>query len=180
MPEYRVGHGFDAHKLVEGRKLILGGVEIDFPLGLEGYSDADVLAHAVIDALLGAARLGDIGDNYPSGDLKYKDISSLRLLELVRIKIANAGYQVENIDATVICDKPMLGELKISMSKNIANELEVSPQQVSVKASTTEGLGFTGEGKGIAAMAVALVSEIVTEEEEEEPEEGYEDEYQNE
>ena len=178
--DIRVGIGFDAHALEAGVPLVLGGVSVDYPRGLAGHSDGDVIAHALIDALLGAARLGDIGDNYPSGDLKYKDISSLRLLELVRIKIANAGYQVENIDATVICDKPMLGELKISMSKNIANELEVSPQQVSVKASTTEGLGFTGEGKGIAAMAVALVSEIVTEEEEEEPEEGYEDEYQNE
>ncbi len=180
MPEYRVGYGFDVHKLLEGRKLVLGGVEIDSPVGLDGHSDADVLSHSVVDALLGAARLGDIGDNFPPTDSKYKDISSLRLLELVRIKLSNAGYRVENIDATVICEKPVLGDLKGTMSKRIANELGVEPYQVSIKATTTEGLGYTGEGKGIAVSAVALITEIVSEEEEEETESGYEEEYEDE
>lgn len=180
MSEYRVGYGFDVHRLVEGRALVLGGVQIDFPLGLDGHSDADVLSHAVIDALLGAAGLGDIGEKFPPTDPKYKDISSLSLLRLVRIKLANAGYRVENIDATVICEEPVLGDLKDAMSEMIAGELGIEPYQVSVKATTTEGLGYTGEGKGIAASAVALVAGIPTEEEVEEEESNYEDEYENE
>jgi len=175
MTEFRIGYGFDVHRLVEGRNLILGGVKIDFPSGLEGHSDADVLSHAIVDALLGSARLGDIGENFPPSDDKYKDISSLKLLELVKIKLANSGYRIENIDATVICDQPTLGDLKEEMSMLIADELEIDPYQVSIKASTTEGLGYTGEGKGIAASAVVLISEI--EYEEEEADEGdYEDE----
>jgi 2-C-methyl-D-erythritol 2,4-cyclodiphosphate synthase len=177
MPEFRIGNGFDVHKLIEGRRLVLGGVEIDSPVGLEGHSDADVLTHSIVDALLGAARLGDIGDNFPPSDPKYKDISSLRLLELVRIKLTNSGYSVENIDATVICERPVLTHLKGTMSEMIAGELGIDPYQVSIKATTTEGLGFTGEGKGIAVSAVVLISEIVSEEEEEEKETSYEDEY---
>ena len=175
MPEIRIGYGFDVHRLLVGRKLVIGGVEFDFPLGLEGHSDADVLTHAVIDAILGAARLGDIGENFPPSDPKYEDISSLSLLELVKIKLANTGYQISNIDATVICDKPVLGDTKELMAQNMAAELEIDPWQISIKATTTEGLGFTGEGKGIAASAVALIIEVIAEEEEEE-EQGYEDE----
>ncbi len=180
MQEIRVGYGFDAHRLVEGRKLVIGGIEIDFPLGLKGHSDADVLSHAVIDALLGAARLGDIGENFPPSDPKYEDISSLSLLELVKIKLANTGYQISNIDATVICEKPVLGNLKELMAQNMASELEIDEWQISVKATTTEGLGFTGEGKGIAASAVALIIEVVAEDEEAESESGYEGEYEDE
>lgn len=177
MGEIRVGYGFDVHKLVADRRLILGGVEIEHPLGLDGYSDADVLCHAIVDALLGAARLGDIGDNFPPTDPKYEDISSLSLLKLVRIKLANTGYQIENIDSTVICEEPNLGEIKIIMCQNVAEMLGIDPYQVSVKATTTEGLGYTGEGKGIAASAVALLTEIEAEEEEAEEEETeYEDE----
>lgn len=177
MGEIRVGYGFDVHKLVAGRKLILGGVHIDYPLGLDGYSDADVLCHAIVDALLGAARLGDIGDNFPPTDSKYEGISSLSLLSLVRIKLANTGYQIENIDSTVVCDEPKLGGLKVVMCQNIAERLDIDPYQVSVKATTTEGLGYTGEGKGIAASAVVLLTEIEAEEEESEEEDAeYEDE----
>jgi 2-C-methyl-D-erythritol 2,4-cyclodiphosphate synthase len=180
MPELRIGYGFDVHKLIEGRKLILGGIEFDSAVGLEGHSDADVLSHAIVDALLGAARLGDIGENFPPTDSKYKDMSSLRLLELVRIKLANTGHRIENIDATVICDHPMLGDLKELMSQTIAGVLGIESYQVSIKATSTEGLGYTGEGRGIAVSAVALIAEIPTEEEEEEEDSGYEDEYENE
>jgi len=175
VPEYRVGFGFDVHRLVEGRPLILGGVEIDYPLGLDGHSDADVLSHAIIDAILGAADLGDIGDNFPDTDKKYKDISSLSLLEIVKIKLDKVGHQIDNIDATVVCEKPNLGDLKIRMEQTIASELDIDENDVSVKATTTEGLGVTGEGKAIAAYAVVLISEILEDEEIE-----YEDEYDDE
>ncbi len=176
MAELRVGYGFDVHRMIEGRKLVLGGVEIEFPKGLDGYSDADVVCHAIVDALLGAARLGDIGDNFPPTDPKYKDIAGLRLLELVRIKLANSGYEVENIDVTVICEEPKLNEIKEVMASVIAQTLRVGAEQVSIKATTSDGLGCTGEGKGIAAAAVTLISEVLVEEDEEDVDEGYEDE----
>jgi 2-C-methyl-D-erythritol 2,4-cyclodiphosphate synthase len=178
--DFRIGYGFDVHRLMEGRRLVLGGVEIESPVGLDGHSDADVLSHSIVDALLGASWLGDIGENFPPSDPKYKDISSLRLLELVRIKLANAGYRIENVDATVICEKPDLTSLKRTMSDMIAGVLGIDPYQVSIKATTTEGLGYTGEGKGIAASAVALISEIPSDEDEEEEEAGYEDTYDDE
>ncbi len=176
MPELRVGFGFDVHRLVEGRPLILGGVEIDYPLGLNGHSDADVLSHAIIDAILGAADLGDIGDNFPPLDAKYKDISSLSLLEIVKIKLDKVGHQIENIDATVVCEKPNLGDMKVRMAQTIAAELGMDENDVSVKATTTEGLGVTGEGKAIAAYAVVLISEILEEEEGVDYEDEYDDE----
>jgi 2-C-methyl-D-erythritol 2,4-cyclodiphosphate synthase len=176
VPEFRVGFGYDLHPLVEGRRLVLGGVEIDYPYGLDGHSDADVLSHAIIDAILGAADLGDLGDNFPPLDDKYKDISSLSLLEIVRIKLDKVGHQIGNIDATVVCDKPILGDMKQRMARAIAAELDMDENDVSVKATTTEGLGVTGEGKAIAAYAVVLISEILGEEEETEYEDDYDDE----
>jgi 2-C-methyl-D-erythritol 2,4-cyclodiphosphate synthase len=168
MPEFRIGSGYDVHRLVDGKRLIIGGVEFEYPMGLEGSYDADVLTRAVVDALLGAVGLGDIGDNFSPEDPKFQDISSMMLLELVKIKIAKAGYQIENIDATIICEEPELGEAKLLMAELIARELDIDPRQVSVKATATDGLGRTGENRGIAATAVVLVSEIVYEEEEEE------------
>ncbi len=176
MVELRIGYGFDVHKLVEGRNLILGGLEIEFPKGLGGYSDADVVCHSIVDALLGAAKLGDIGDNFPPTDPKYEDIAGLRLLELVKIKLANNGYEIENIDTTIICEEPKLGEIKEMMASVIAQTLDIDGSQISIKATTSDGLGCTGEGKGIAVAAVVLISEILLEEEEEEVEDEYEDE----
>ena len=176
MADLRIGYGFDVHRMVRGRKLILGGVEIEFPKGLDGYSDADVVCHAIVDALLGASRLGDMGDNFPPTDPKYKDIAGLRLLELVKIKLANSGYEVENIDVTIICEEPRLDEIKEVMASVIAQTLRVGAEQVSIKATTSDGLGCTGEGKGIATAAVTLISEVLVEEQEEEVDEGYEDE----
>jgi 2-C-methyl-D-erythritol 2,4-cyclodiphosphate synthase len=156
----RVGFGYDVHKLVEERKLILGGVEIPFEKGLLGHSDADVLVHAIIDAILGAAAQGDIGKLFPDNDPKYKNISSLRLLQEVSKLITNNEYRIVNIDSTIVAQKPKLAPFIDEMRKNISDTLELETDQVSVKATTTEGLGFTGTGEGIAAYAVANIEVI--------------------
>ena len=154
----RVGMGYDVHKLVEGRKLILGGVEIPHPLGLLGHSDADVLVHAIMDALLGAAALGDIGRHFPDTDSRYKGISSLKLWEHVRDLLEENGYVVENIDATVIAQKPKLRPYIEQMEENIAETLGIAKDQINIKATTEEGLGFTGTQQGISAQAVCLLN----------------------
>lgn len=156
----RVGLGYDVHRLVKERKLILGGVEIPHTLGLLGHSDADVLVHAVMDALLGAAALGDIGKHFPDTDEAYRGISSMKLLEHVGKLIEKEGYLVENIDATVIAQKPKLRPYIGEMEKNIAKVLKIQDNQVNVKATTEEGLGFTGREEGIAAQAVCALSSL--------------------
>ena len=153
----RVGIGFDVHAYTTGRKLILGGVEIDFEKGLEGHSDADVLVHAVMDAILGACGLGDIGIHFPDSYMKYKDISSLALLEEVRKKMADKGYEIENIDATLILQKPKVSKYFGKMEKNIADILKIDTGRVNLKATTTEHLGFCGRGEGVAAQSVVLL-----------------------
>ena len=150
----RVGMGYDVHKLVEDRELILGGVKIPHTLGLLGHSDADVLLHAIMDALLGAAALGDIGKHFPDTDEKYKGISSMKLLEQVGALIEEKGYVVGNIDATIIAQKPKLRPFIEEMEKNIAEALKMAKEQVNVKATTEEGLGFTGTEEGISAQAI--------------------------
>lgn len=157
MSEFRIGHGYDVHKLVEGRRLILGGVEIPHTLGLLGHSDADVLVHAVMDALIGAMALGDIGKHFPDNDNAYLDISSLKLLECVRALLDERGYTVSNIDATVIAQRPKLAPHIDTMVGNIARTLDIDLTRVNVKATTEEHLGFTGREEGIAAHAVALI-----------------------
>ena len=156
----RIGHGYDVHKLVEGRDLILGGVKIDYELGLLGHSDADVLLHAVSDALLGAAGLGDIGRHFPDTDPKYKGADSGKLLAEVGEKIAAAGYKVGNIDVTMIAQKPKLKDHIPQMQKNIAAFLGIEENRVNVKATTEEKLGFTGEGLGMSCHAVCLLEEM--------------------
>ena len=156
----RIGQGYDVHRLVEGRKLILGGVEIPYEKGLLGHSDADVLLHAVMDALLGAAALGDIGQHFPDSDERYKGISSVELLKEVGKILQENGYLIENIDSTVIAQRPKLLPYRPQMAKNIADALGLEPDQVSVKATTEEGLGFTGAGEGISAQAIALLSSV--------------------
>ena len=156
----RIGVGYDVHSLTPGRRLVLGGVEIPFDRGLDGWSDADVLTHAVIDALLGAAALGDIGSHFPPDEPQYRDISSLTLLERVRDKLAENGWQVDNIDATIVAEKPELREFIDGMRKQLSQALGVAMGQVSVKAITSEGLGFVGRGEGIAAHAVSLIESI--------------------
>lgn len=156
----RVGIGYDVHKLVENRKLILGGVEIPHTLGLLGHSDADVLLHAIMDALLGAAALGDIGKHFPDTDEQYKGISSIRLLEYVRELIEKEGYLIENIDATVIAQKPKLRPYIDQMQENIANALKIEKNQVNVKATTEERLGFTGREEGISSQAICALSSL--------------------
>ena len=158
--ESRIGTGFDVHRLTEGRKLILGGVEIPFEKGLLGHSDADVLLHALMDAMLGAAALGDIGKLFPDSDDRYRDISSLKLLKKTGQAVREAGYELGNADITVICQRPRLAEHIDAMRKNSAEALCVSAEFVSVKATTTEKLGFTGRGEGIAAEAVCLLKRI--------------------
>ena len=155
----RIGHGYDVHRLVEGRKLILGGVEIPFEQGLLGHSDADVLAHAVMDALLGAAALGDIGKLFPDSDPAYSGADSLVLLRRVAEVLAEHGYGIGNVDATVLAQRPKLAPYIPEMRERLAAAMGVGPGQVSVKATTEEGLGFTGAGEGIAAHAVALIGE---------------------
>ena len=155
----RIGHGYDVHKLVENRDLILGGVKIPYEKGLLGHSDADVLLHAVMDALLGAAGLGDIGVHFPDTDMAYKGADSGKLLEAVREKISAAGYRVGNIDVTMIAQKPKLKDYLPQMRQNIADRLGVSCNQVNVKATTEEHLGFTGDGSGMACHAVCLLEE---------------------
>ena len=156
----RIGTGYDVHRLTEGRKLILGGVEVPHSMGLMGHSDADVLVHAIMDALLGAAALGDIGKHFPDTDEAYKGISSLKLLSHVGKLLEQEGYVVENIDATVIAQKPKLSPYRQEMRENIAKALHISDTQVNVKATTEEGLGFTGAGEGISAQAVALLKTV--------------------
>lgn len=153
----RIGTGYDVHKLVADRKLILGGVEISYEKGLLGHSDADVLIHAIMDAILGAAALGDIGKHFPDSDDKYKGISSILLLKEVSQLINQAGFEIENIDSTIIAQKPKLASFIPEMKINIAQALGLDYSQVNVKATTEEGLGFTGEGLGIAAQAVCLL-----------------------
>lgn len=156
----RIGHGYDVHRLTAGRKLILGGVEIENGgIGLLGHSDADVLLHAISDSLLGACALGDIGKHFPDTDEAFKDADSLELLKKVGEIIANGGYKINNIDATVIAQAPKLSPFIDEMRNNIANALEISIDRVSVKATTEEKLGFTGAGEGIAAHSVCLVEE---------------------
>ena len=153
----RIGHGYDVHRLVEGRKLILGGVEVPHTLGLLGHSDADVLTHAVMDALLGAAALGDIGRHFPDTDPAYAGADSLKLLDHVVELLEKRGYQVGNVDATILCQAPKLAPHIPAMAQNLAAALGMEPGAVSVKATTEEHLGFTGQGLGIAAHAVALL-----------------------
>ena len=155
----RIGHGYDVHRLVEGRKLILGGVDIPHETGLLGHSDADVLLHAIADALLGAAALGDIGRRFPDSDAKYKDVNSLLLLKEVGKMLATMGCAINNIDATVIAQEPKISPFIDEMRRNIADTLGLSTGAVSIKATTEEGLGFTGKKEGIAAIAVALIDE---------------------
>ena len=156
----RIGHGYDVHRLVEGRDLILGGVKIDYPLGLLGHSDADVLLHAVMDALLGAATLRDIGYHFPDTDPAYKGADSRKLLRIVGEKITEAGYRVSNIDVTMIAQKPKLKEYIPTMMQNIAADLEIGENQVNVKATTEEKLGFTGDGSGMSCHAVCLLEAL--------------------
>ena len=153
----RVGMGYDVHRLVEDRKLILGGVEIPYEKGLLGHSDADVLLHAIMDALLGAAALGDIGKHFPDTDEKYKGISSITLLEHVAALLEEKCFVIENIDATIIAQRPKLAPFRPAMVKNIAEDLEIQENQVCVKATTEEGLGFTGRQEGISAQAITLL-----------------------
>jgi len=160
MTALRIGQGFDVHALVTGRRLVLGGVVIPFDRGLEGHSDADVLLHAVIDALLGAAALGDIGRHFPDTDARYRDADSRALLRAVRAKLAQARLRACNVDATVIAQAPRLAPHVDAMVANIAADLGLARDRVNVKATTTEKLGFTGRGEGIAAMAVALIETI--------------------
>jgi len=153
----RIGIGYDIHPLTQGRRLVLGGIDIPFSKGLSGYSDADVLTHAIIDALLGAAALGDIGSHFPPGEPQYKDISSLALLERVRDKLRENGWQVENVDATIVAEQPRLSDFIDRMRKQLSQTLGIALGQVSVKASTSARLGSVGRGEGVAAFAVALI-----------------------
>ncbi len=157
MTNLRIGHGYDVHRLVEGRKLILGGVDIPWEKGLLGHSDADVLTHAVMDALTGAARLGDIGKLFPDTDPAYAGISSLKLLAEVGRLLGERGYAVVNIDATLLAQAPKVGPYKQTMAEHLAAALGIDADRVNVKATTEEGLGFTGDGSGMAAHAVVLL-----------------------
>ena len=156
----RVGQGFDVHGLVEGRKLIVGGVDIPYPLGLAGHSDADVLLHAICDALLGAAGLGDIGRHFPDSDPQFRGIDSRRLLRETMRLVALKSYHVVNVDATIIAQAPKMAAYIPQMESNIAAELGVDTECVNVKATTTERLGYTGRGEGIAAQAICLLREV--------------------
>lgn len=156
----RIGHGYDVHRLVDGRKCIIGGVDIPSDVGLLGHSDADVLLHAISDALLGAAALGDIGKHFPPSDNAFKDADSRVLLRKVVELIKNNGYSVGNVDATIIAQKPKMAPFIDEMRKNIADDLGVDVSFVSVKATTEEGLGFTGEGLGISAHAVCIIKSL--------------------
>ena len=154
---YRIGNGYDVHRLVKGRKLILGGVDIPHDLGLDGYSDADVLCHALCDSLLGASGAGDLGKYFPDTDNKWKGVSSLVLLEKSGELVAERGFQITNIDTTIVAQQPKIGPHIESMTTNISETLKIDPTQINIKATTTERLGFTGREEGIAAYAVALL-----------------------
>ena len=156
----RIGQGFDVHALAAGRKLVVGGVEIPYDKGLLGHSDADVLLHAICDALLGAAALGDIGRHFPDSDARYKGIDSRELLRHVARLVQSRGYEVANVDATIIAQAPRMAPHIAKMVANIASDLQVGTAEVNVKATTTEELGFTGRGEGIAAQAVCLIRRI--------------------
>lgn len=157
---FRIGHGYDVHKLTENRRLILGGVDIPYEKGLLGHSDADVLVHAVCDALLGAAGLGDIGKHFPDTDMKYKNADSLVLLHRVVELLRDKGYEICNIDSTIIAQRPKLASYIPEMKIRIAAACSVEPELVNVKATTEEGLGFTGDGSGISAHSVSLIKKI--------------------
>ncbi len=156
----RVGHGFDAHRLVEGRKLILGGVDIPFERGALGHSDADALAHAISDALLGAAALGDLGEHFPDTDERWKNADSMELLSHCAAEVRREGYRIENIDATIVLQQPKLAPYIVRMRENITGRLGLSLGQISVKAKTSEGMGYTGDGSGLAAFAVVLLERM--------------------
>ena len=153
----RIGIGYDIHPLTQGRRLVLGGIDIPFDRGLDGWSDADVLTHAIIDALLGAAALGDIGSHFPPGEPQYRDISSLALLERVRDRLTESGWQVVNIDATIVAEQPRLSRFIGGMRKQLSQTLGIAVSQVNVKASTSARLGPVGRGEGVAALVVALI-----------------------
>ena len=155
----RIGFGYDVHPLVKGRKLILGGVEIPFEKGLEGYSDADVLLHALCDAILGALGEGDIGNHFPDTDPQFRGISSVQLLRAVGARMTEKNFIIGNLDSTVVAERPKVGPFIPRMKEQIAGALRISPQQINIKATTSEGLGFIGEGKGMAAYAVVLLEE---------------------
>jgi len=154
---YRIGNGYDVHRLIKGRKLILGGVDIPHGLGLDGYSDADVLCHALCDSLLGASGAGDLGKYFPDTDNKWKGVSSLVLLEKSGELVAERGFKISNIDTTIVAQQPKIGPHIESMTINISETLKIDPTQINIKATTTERLGFTGREEGIAAYAVALL-----------------------
>jgi len=154
---YRIGIGFDAHRFSMGRKLVLGGVEIPFEFGLEGHSDADVLTHAICDAILGAIGESDIGSHFPDSDSRYKGVSSLVLLEQVRALSNSRDFKIENIDSTVVCERPKLSAYIPQMKEKLSSVIRVSEDSLGIKATTTDSMGFTGRGEGIAAYAVALV-----------------------
>lgn len=155
----RIGHGYDVHKLVSNRRLILGGIEIPHPLGLLGHSDADVLTHAIMDALLGAAGMGDIGQMFPDTDLRYQGADSILLLQQVKARLDQAGYQIGNIDATILAQKPKLAPYLESMRERLAQALNFAPERINLKATTEEHLGFTGREEGIAVHSVVLLFE---------------------
>jgi 2-C-methyl-D-erythritol 2,4-cyclodiphosphate synthase len=157
MSDFRIGLGYDAHALEEGVPLVLGGVSIDYPRGLAGHSDGDVIAHALIDALLGAANLGDIGSLFPSGDEQYRGASSLDLLWESYREVREAGWELVNADCVLVGEEPRIGEIRAEMCERLAGALGVDRQQVAVRATTTDHLGFTGRGEGLAAQAVALL-----------------------
>jgi 2-C-methyl-D-erythritol 2,4-cyclodiphosphate synthase len=156
----RIGTGYDVHRLVDGRKLIIGGVDIPYEKGLLGHSDADVLLHAICDALLGAAGLGDIGKHFPDTDPQFKGVSSMKLLGEVARLLGEKGFRVNNIDATIVAERPKLAPHIPAMTANIAAALKAGPEAVNVKATTTEGLGFAGKGEGMAAYAVCTIARI--------------------
>jgi 2-C-methyl-D-erythritol 2,4-cyclodiphosphate synthase len=158
----RVGHGFDAHRLVAGRPLILGGVSIPNETGALGHSDADVLAHALADALLGAAALGDLGARFPESDARWKDADSMALLASCVADVRAAGFSIVNVDATIVLQSPKLAPFLLSLRENVASRLDISVDAVSVKAKTSEGMGYTGDGSGVAVYAVALIAEART------------------
>ena len=153
--DHRVGIGWDSHRLVEGRPMILSGVKIESPIGLHGHSDADVLSHAITDAILGAAGLGDIGDHFPDTDAAYAGADSIELLRTVLARVRELGWEIDNVDSTVVAERPKLGPAKRAIQERLAEVLGVPAHAVGVKASTGEGLGFVGRGEGVAALAVA-------------------------
>jgi len=157
---WKIGIGYDVHPLTPKRRLVLGGVDIPFDKGLSGWSDADVLTHAIIDALLGAAALDDIGNHFPPGEPQYKDISSLVLLERTRDELAKNGWQVSNIDATIVAEQPKLKDFIYVIRQKLSKTLGINISQVSIKASTSAGLGFVGRGEGIAAHAIAMLEDV--------------------